>query len=96
MRPFDELSRRQAAPSTVAVVDGFGIADVLVRALNVVARRQDLQQIAAPDLLPGSARQFARRSLNPGDRCCLIRRDLAASDGRANVTGRSWHCGSTR
>jgi hypothetical protein len=39
----------------VAIVDGFGIADVLVLVFDIVAGRQDLQQIAAGDLLPDPA-----------------------------------------
>ena len=39
----------------VAIVDGFGIADVFVLVFDIVAGRQDLQQIAAGDLLLGSA-----------------------------------------
>jgi hypothetical protein len=47
---------------------------------DIVAGRQDLQQIAAGDLLPGSAGRSHEGLVNPGDRRRLARRDLAARE----------------
>jgi hypothetical protein len=61
----------------VAIVDGFVIGDVFVRVFDIVAGRQDLQQISAGDLLHGSAGRSHEGLVDPGDRCRLARRDLA-------------------
>jgi hypothetical protein len=66
--------RRRASPAAVgrdrlpvAIVDGFGIADVLVRVFHIVAGRQDPEQIAAGDLLPGSAGRSHEGLVDPAD-----------------------------
>jgi hypothetical protein len=91
---------------------------------DIVAGRQDLQQVPAGDLLLGSADPSheglvdRRRSLSPRpvispqasavvtafvarDRFCaegssISPLQMAASDGRGNVTWSSWHRGTTR
>jgi hypothetical protein len=62
------------------IVAAFGTADVPVRVFDVVAGRHDLQQIAAGDLLPGGAGRSHEGLADPGDRCCLARRDQAARE----------------
>jgi hypothetical protein len=54
---------RRRARLPVAIVGGFGVADVRVLVFDIVAGRQDLQQIAAGDLLPGGP---AVRAASPG------------------------------
>jgi hypothetical protein len=49
----------------VAIVDGFGIADVLVLVFDIVAGSQDLQQVAAGDLLPGNAGRSHKVLVDP-------------------------------
>jgi hypothetical protein len=57
----------------------------------MVAGRQDLQQIAAGDLLLGSAGRSHEGLVDPGDRCRLARRDLAARERRRDRIHRSRH-----
>jgi hypothetical protein len=108
----------------VAIVDGFGIADVLVLVFDIVAGRQDPQQVALGDLLPGNGggshkglvdlaivaaspgvisphasavvTAFIARATFCSDGSSISPLPMAASDGSENVTGRSWHRGSTR
>jgi hypothetical protein len=47
---------------------------------NIVAGPQNPQQFAAVDLLPGSAGRSHKGLVDPGDRCRLARRDLAARE----------------
>jgi hypothetical protein len=51
-----------------------------VLVFDVVAGHRDLQQIAAGGLLPGSAGRPHEALVDPGDRCRLARRDLAAGE----------------
>ena len=78
----------------VAIVDGFDIADVLVLVFDIVAGRQDPQQVALGDLLPGNAGRSHEGLVDPGDRCRLARRDLAARERcRDAFIARDTFCG---
>jgi hypothetical protein len=74
------------------MVDGFGIAGVLVLVFDIVAGRKDPQEVALGDLLPGNAGCSHEGLVDPGDRCRLapqasavvaafIARDTFCGDG---------------
>ena len=68
----------------LAIVAGFGIADLLVLVCEIVAGRQDLQQIAAGERLPGNAGGSHKALVDRGDRAPAAAQSCRSSN-RAHV-----------